>query len=327
MALFSSIYRDLRMKWDMGEPITRLVFINVGVFLAVNLVHLLLVPLTGGADVKRIAAFNEMMSWISMPYALLPDGAGTPNLLTRPWTLITHFFVHEGLWHILWNMLFLYWFGSIFALFLDKRRVYAVYMVGGLVAGLVSWGVVNLTSLLVPDYPLPAIMYGASGAVSAVLLAAATIAPDYEIRLLLIGNVKIKYIALFRIILDLIAIPGFGNFGGVVAHLAGAAFGYLYVLQLQQGNDLGAWYNSLADRVVNVAQGIGRRQPRVVYKRNTSSRRQKRETVTVEADSPQTLRKDAQVKVDSILDRISKSGYDSLSKEEKEFLFRYSKED
>ncbi len=293
--------------------VVRLILLNVVVFLGVHLVDL----------VMRIGGSGLELGWLAMPM--------NPNqLLYRAWTPITYMFLHWDFWHLLWNMLFLFWFGRILQDLLGNRRILPVYFLGGLAGGVLALILLNVF----PDQN-GTILLGASAGVSAVLMAAATLAPNFEI-MLFVWPVRIKYIALARIVLDIIAVKGFVNTGGSVAHLGGVAIGYLFIRLLQNGTDLSIGFNRLSDGVVRIGESIfsGRRRagPRMAYRQTAppgpadaerAARRTRRPRSRVTVDEG---RSDKQARVDQILDKIGKSGYDSLSKDEKEFLFKFSKE-
>jgi membrane associated rhomboid family serine protease len=313
MSVFSSIWTDVQQQYRYGNMVVRLILANVAVFLGVHLVDLFL----------RIGSSSFPLDWLAMPM----NGS---DLLYRAWTPITYMFLHWDFWHLLWNMLFLFWFGRILQDLLGNRRIFPIYFYGGLAGAGVAFALLNL----LPDQN-GTILLGASAGVSAVLMAAATLAPNYEI-MLFVWPVRIKYIALARIVLDVIAVKGFVNTGGSVAHLGGVAVGYLFIRLLQNGTDLSLGFNSVLDGMERLSSNLfsGRKRPgpRVAHRSPQSAgpadadraarrTRKARSKVTVEEGAG-----DKQARVDQILDKIGKSGYDSLSKDEKEFLFKFSKE-
>jgi membrane associated rhomboid family serine protease len=311
MSIFSSIWSDVQQQYRYGNMVVRLILLNVVVFLGVHLSDLFL----------RLAGYRFELSWLSMPME-----AG--KLLHKLWTPITYMFLHWDFWHLLWNMLFLYWFGRILQDLLGNRRILPVYFYGGLAGAAVAFALLNA----LPNQN-GVILLGASAGVSAVLMAAATLAPDYQI-MLFIWPVRIKYIALARIVLDLIAVKGFVNTGGSVAHLGGVALGYAFIKLLHSGTDLSLGFNRAQDALNDFFGSLGRRRkgPRVAHRRGgvaspgdaaRAARRQRKPRQKVEVEEGFA---DKQARVDQILDKIGRSGYDSLSHEEKEFLFRFSKE-
>ncbi len=313
MSIFSSIWTDVQQQYRYGNMVVRLILLNVVVFLGVHLTDLFM----------RIGGSGFYLDWLAMPM-------NANSLLYRDWTPITYMFLHWDFWHLLWNMLFLFWFGRILQDLLGNRRILPVYFYGGLAGAVLAFALLNIF----PDQN-GSILLGASAGVSAVLMAAATIAPDYVI-MLFVWPVRIKYIALARIVLDVIAVKGFVNTGGSVAHLGGVAMGYLFIRLLQNGTDLSTGFNRVADGIAVVGSRImsGPRRPKMRVARTVwptasaadaekAARRPRRPRTKV---SVQEGRTDKQAQVDQILDKIGKSGYDSLSKEEKEFLFKFSKE-
>lgn len=311
---------NLKYRFQTGDMITRLIFINVGVFAIQVLSYL----------VFWLMAKSDLYEMIISKFWLATD---LSQLIKQPWSIITHMFMHNfssggflgGILHILFNMLWLYWFGRIFLSFQSQRRVLPIYLLGGLTGAAFMILAYNIFPVFSATTGLGV---GASAAVMAIVFATVVLVPDYSIRLLLFGDVKIKYIGLVVLALDIISIPG-GNPGGSIAHIGGAAFGAFYMYQLRQGRDLGAWLNNFFDWVATVPAGWFKRKPRIVHN-NPKKRRQK---VTVKQGSgrkqkaPDQDEMDKQARIDAILDKIAESGYDSLNEDEKAFLFRVSKED
>ena len=283
---------------------TRLVAVNLIVFVLVNLVGVVL--WLGNADANTFRGVTSaVIDWIGVPSSL-------EKLMYRPWTLITYAFVHQGFFPLLFNMLFLFWFGNILADFAGNKRILPVYILGALVGAAVFIAGYNLLPVLRPDLGQP--MIGASAGVLAIVVAAATLVPDYSIVLFLIGPIRIKWLALAIVILDVISLP-MSNAGGHLAHLGGAFCGYLYIVQLRRGRDLGKWINQTAEYASNPK--IGSRNLRTVHKSvgpvKTHATSQQIKDLRSQEDQ-----------LDRILDKISQSGYESLTKDEKDFLFRYS---
>ncbi len=290
MSLFSD---TLKSKLRLSDTLTRLILLNVAVFLAVNL----------GMTLLRL--FVLPTGWLDTLSNRLAVPASVTTLLRQPWSLVTYQFMHHNLLHILFNMLWLYWMGRIFVEFLSQRRLLGVYITGGIAGAalyIVFYNIFPLFSQVVDH----AYAIGASASVLAITVAVATLVPDYTIFLLFLGPVRMKYIALVTIAIDLISISG-SNAGGHIAHLGGALFGFLYIRQLRGGRDMVGWVGTVTDRV----QGLFRRQPRM----RVSYRRSEDPSKPASAD---------QETIDRILDKISRAGYGSLTKEEKDILFRAS---
>jgi membrane associated rhomboid family serine protease len=208
-------------------------------------------------------------------------------------------FLHVQFFHILFNMLWLYWFGEIFVLYLGDKKVLPLYIIGGLSGALIYILAYNLLPVFKPVVEI-SYMLGASASIFAIVFAAATLNPDHEIGLILIGAVKIKYIALVSLLLDVITIP-YSNAGGYIAHVGGALSGFLFIKALRSGWDVTA-----------------------IFRRKTKVKVAYKSAAAKSASGP-ARGKGEQEKVDEILDKIARSGYESLTKEEKDFLFHYSK--
>ncbi len=214
-----TIFEEIKTSFKHGNMLTRLIYINVGIFIAVGLLYVgfrLFTPGSTLAEVKGI--FNQKV----MQYLML--SADPVKLITRPWTLITYMFTHQNVWHILFNLIWLFWFGKIFLQYLTEKQLLSTYLLGGLAGAVFYLLLLNLMPWL-NDY-LSSSMLGASAAIMAVVIAVSFYVPDYTIYLLLIGPVKLKFIALFSIVLDIILVASY-NAGGHIAHLGGALYGYI----------------------------------------------------------------------------------------------------
>lgn len=272
---------DLKFKlFKSGDPVLLYIGINAIVFVVVSLLSVF----------AFMAGSAGLINGFVRAYLAFPS---LPELwLTRFYTVLTYQFFHADFFHILFNMLWLYWMGRIFLDFVKPRQFHFVYLGGG-IAGAVFYALVYN---LVPVFSNTAsTLIGASAAVASVFAAAATLVPDYSIRLLFIGQVKLKYILLVYILLNLIGIES-ANAGGSMAHLGGVLFGFVYIKLLQSGTDLSK---------------IFERKPKLKVVKNHAP--QKKSSTSVN-----------QKEVDAILDKISKSGYDKLTKEEKDTLFKAS---
>jgi len=246
---------------------------------------------------------NSVLNWIGVP-------AYIPNLLQKPWTVITYMFVHEGFWHLFFNMIWLYWFGKIFMEFMPGRKIYTIYFLGG-IAGALTFILAYNSFPVFEDTLSISTTIGASASVLAITIATAVLVPRYTVNLLFIGPLKIKYIALFTVILDILMIRS-GNAGGHFAHLGGAISGALYVVFLRNN----VWQQLGLTRLKSLNLNPFKRSTmRKVYSTGRP--------VTDEEYNRQKALK--QQKIDTILDKISRSGYTSLSAEEKEILFNSSK--
>ena len=286
--------------------LVQIILLNLVVYVGLIFLRVIL-TLTGGAGV-----YDQIMQWLMLPAAI-------PEFLTRPWTLITYFFVHERFFHILFNMLFLYWFGKIIKEFLGGSKVVNLYVLGGLAGGIFYILIYNTIPFFAERID-SSMMLGASAGVFAVVVGAATFMPNYTILLMFIGPVRIKYIAIFYVILAFAQTTG-ANAGGELAHLGGAALGFFYIKQLQKGTDWGKWIHSFFGFI----KSFFVRQPKVkVTYRKTSKSKTKSKSQSKTATS-KPIDSTSQEEIDDILDKISHSGYESLSKEEKQKLFNASK--
>ncbi|SNC67545.1 Membrane associated serine protease, rhomboid family [Hymenobacter gelipurpurascens] len=295
-----SIANDIRTAFSRRDnALNQLLLINVLVFVFLVLVKAIM--FLTGTDVY----FENVLRQFQLP-------ADLPSLLRHPWTLFTYAFTHEGFFHILFNLLNLYWFGALVREYLGDRRLVSLYVLGALAGAVLFLLAFNLIPAL-RIYPNVSLL-GASASVTAIIMAAATLLPEYTFNLFLFGPVRIKYIAAVVILLSIIAINQ-GNPGGGIAHIGGALIGYLFIKQLQAGRDLGRPVQAVGDFVGGLLSG--RPRLRVTH----------RSAAAAPAAAPAkkgTLPKPEQDEIDVILDKISRSGYESLSKDEKQKLFRAS---
>jgi len=283
-------FRNAFRKYDNG--LVQLILINLSVFVFFKLMFVFM-WLFGAADI-----YTKISYWFMLPASIL-------KLAEKPWTLITYFFFHEGLFHVVFNMLFLWWFGQIIHEFIGNRRLIALYILGGLAGGIffiLMYNVIPQFSPLVRSN----VLLGASGSVYAIVIGAATLSPNYQFNLILLGPVKIIYIALFYVLISFFEIAG-SNPGGNLAHLGGSIMGYLFITQLRKGNDLGKLVNQAFAWLGSIFT------PGPVLKKTKGNGKTKSKAMLPEDEE-----------IDFILDKISRSGYDSLSSEEKQKLFQAS---
>ena len=290
----NSIIMDIKKNFKTGNSLTKLIYINVGVFLFFSILHVLSFLFM----INPNKFFNHFTLYSSLPI-----------LLKNPWTIISYMFLHQSFIHLLFNMLWLYFGGQIFLTFFDNKKLISTYLLGGICGAFLFVFSFNLFPVFKASLPT-AMALGASASVLAIIMAIATKSPDYSIRLFLIGNIKLKHIAIVSIGLDILSIPQ-GNAGGHIAHLGGAFFGFLYVKQLNGGNDIAKGFNKIMDYLATYF----------------NSKTQLKKTYIRKKSDYEFLQKKAQnqAKIDKILDKIAKSGYDSLTKEEKNILFKASK--
>jgi membrane associated rhomboid family serine protease len=296
----NSIVDEIKFNFNKGDQVLRLIIINVGLFVIIGLLGLIdsLFKLDG------ILSFKHYFS--------LPSSPGW--YLRKPWTIVTYMFIHHDFFHLLGNMLMLYFGGRIFADFLGHRRVLPLYLAGGIIGALLYMLLFN-TIPLFADAGFNAQLMGSSAAVLAIFFAAATYLPDYEVGLILIGSVRLKYIALVIFLIDLLSIDQ-SNPGGHIAHIGGALLGIAFAKGLRKGYDFTHSFNKLISKIEALLSRNKTSANRVVFRQNPRSSSQ--------ANPKSTSKQEI---IDAILDKISKSGYDSLTKEEKETIFKLSKDD
>ncbi|MFP4664888.1 MAG: rhomboid family intramembrane serine protease [Bacteroidales bacterium] len=287
-------------NFRQGSVITRLIYINLGLFLVVRLIMAFIVMGGGQPDV--------ILDWLALP-------ADYPRLITRPWTAITYMFLHYHFFHILFNLIALYFFGRLFISYLSEKRLLAVYVLGGLTGGaayVISHNLINgLDST-------SASVLGASGAVYAIMVVIAVISPRQKVYIPFISSIELRWLVLAFIGIDLLSLPVGNNMGGHIAHLGGALFGAVYAQQHKKGEDIGAWFNQLLAWLAGLFKSQS--HMRVTYK-NTNTKRSKRPETDMEYNA---RKKKEQDEINRILDKVSNSGYDSLTKREKELLFKNS---
>ncbi len=291
-----AITDEIKSSFKSGSSLVKLIYINLAVFVFVNLVEI------GYFIANRHGDYSNFLLLFSLP-------ADPAILKTRPWTLITYMFLHKSFMHILFNLLWLYWFGRVFMEYLDGKKLVGVYLLGGLSGGLLYIAAFNLFPVLSTQVSL-AYALGASAAVMAIVVAISVYVPNYSMHLLFIGRVKIIYIALVGFLVT--SVFDFSiNTGGKIAHIGGALFGYLYILRYRSGKDMTKGLNRLLENFFSIFKP--RPRIRVTHKK-------------FETDMDYNKRKaDEQKEIDRILDKVAKSGYSSLSDQEKEVLFRQSK--
>lgn len=286
----SPIVEELKFKvFKSGDPLYLFIGLNVLVFLLISFVSLIEFFIKPAAGVSSF-----LLTQLAMPARFM-------DFLFKPWTLVTYMVTQQGLFHLLFNMLWLFWLGKIFLDFLNKKQFVFLYIMGGIAGG--------LTFLLLYN-TLPAfnsslshtILLGSSASVSAIVIGTATLVPTYSIRLLLFGNVRLAYLAIAFIILDLIGLAG-GNVGGNISHLGGALFGFLFIYKLKQGTD---WSRLFSPK-----------------KRTHSFKKVYKNPYPTESH----VSVPDQAHIDAILDKILASGYKSLTNQEKEMLFKASKKE
>ena len=279
-----SLFSDLKSTFKYSSSNIRFIIINAAVFLIISLISL---PFYF-ANIDSV--FNEIIQWFAIP--------SSPSLLIKkPWTLITYMFVHHDFFHLFFNMLMLFWAGRIFTEYLGDKRLVSTYLIGGIFGA--AMYLIAYNTLPVFQH-INSINMGASGAVLAVLIAIATYLPNYSVFMVLIGPIKLKYIALILVLIDVLSIEK-GNAGGHITHLGGAIYGYIYSTQLAKGRNIALWFDNTVNFFSNLFKP--KSKLKVSYRRNEAN-----------YSENQNDYKSNQQKIDEILDKISKSVYESLSK-------------
>ena len=286
------IIEDIKNAWNKKDNgLIKIIIINIIVFVSVSFIQVIL----------TISGLSSFFTFL-INKLMLPASLST--FVLQPWSIISYFFLHMNFMHILWNMLFLYWFGKIITDNIGNNALISLYVLGGIIGGLLYMATYNI----IPYYGervSESLMLGASAGVFSVVVGSATLMPNYTFYLLLIGPVRIKYIALFYVLLSFFDVAG-SNAGGEIAHLGGAFIGYIFIKQLQNGVNIG-------EGIINLINLFNKKKRKKESKKDVS----------------QDLRKGSiepsQDEVDKILDKISDSGYSSLTKKEKERLFNASK--
>lgn len=289
----------IRNSFLKGSSLTRLIYINIGVFLCIKILNVLAV-LAGWGIRETDGLLLENLGIAADP----------GWLLFRPWTLFTYMFTHFGFLHLLFNMLWLYWFGSFFLNYFTQKELTAVYLLGGLSGALLYILVYNLFPAFdsVHSWAI-----GASAAVMAVVFAVCFYLPQHRLYIFLIGPVKLIYLALFTAVIDILSIPS-SNPGGHIAHLGGALFGYLFIVGVRHRFNP---VRILTDATETIGRlFIRKRKMHVKYKKNAADMSDREYNA---------YKKNKDERIDKILDKISRSGYESLTREEKEILFRSGK--
>ncbi|HET9506169.1 MAG TPA: rhomboid family intramembrane serine protease [Hymenobacter sp.] len=294
-----SVIQDIRDAFSRRDNVlNQLIIINVLVFTVLIIVH------AGFFLSKANEAFDTR---VIPQFALSSD---LRVLLRHPWTLLTYAFTHENLFHIVFNMLNLYWFGQLLREYLGSQRLLSVYILGALAGAAAFLLFYNVLPVFASSVGAP--MLGASASVVAIIVAAATLLPDYTFVMFLFGTVKIKWIALVVVVVLSVANIFQGNPGGGIAHLGGALLGYVFIKQQQAGRDLGRPVHAVGSWVGRLFERRPAGGMKVTHRTGGASRPAAKSAEATD--------------VDAILDKISRSGYESLSKDEKQQLFRASQQ-
>jgi membrane associated rhomboid family serine protease len=294
-----TIFEEIKSSYRQGSVLHKLIYINVAVFLAL---HIGVIFLVLANQIDRTQSINEILKFLAVPSDLV-------TLSRKPWTVVTYMFTHGYLWHIVFNLMVLYWFGRFFIEEFGVKKILGVYILGGLAGALLFVGFYNIFPFF-EDVREQSIATGASASVMAIVIAVATLVPNRQMHLILIGPVRIIYVALVLFITSTV-LDFTDNTGGKIAHIGGAAIGFFFANYYRKGHDMTKGFDKFMDYLAGLFKS--RKKMKVTYKRP--------------ADDYQYNKQKAQEQeeIDKILDKISKGGYDSLSRAEKEKLFNMRK--
>lgn len=294
----NSIFNDIKSNFKTGSSFTRLLYVNLGFFLIIKI-------LSAFGFLFKINDVNHFIeSYLSLPSNL-------SELVKKPWTLISYMFVHQDFLHILFNMVWLHFGSKLFLQYFNGKQLLSTYFLGGIFGGLIYISAFNIFPVFQDTPFINSVAIGASASVLAIFIAIATYSPNYIVNLTFIGNTFIKHIAIFLVVLDFLLIEK-NNPGGHIAHLGGAIFGFLYINLLRKGVDLSVNFYTF----LSYFKFSKKNKLKKVHKKRSSKNND---------DIFRNKKSDKQKKINSILEKISKSGYDSLTKQEKELLFKESK--
>nr|WP_315164802.1 rhomboid family intramembrane serine protease [uncultured Flavobacterium sp.] len=285
------IIDDLKLQYKLGGIAFRLIFWNVICFL-VSLVFFY----------QFKSGVFDFPNWIAL--------SSEPAIfITKPWTLLTYAFFHYGFGHLFFNMLVLNFSSTLFLTFFSPKQYLGLYLLSALFSGIcfvLGFYFFNLSASII----------GASAAIMAILVATTTYSPLMNVRLLIIGNVKLWHITLVILVIDLMQFR-LENTGGHISHISGAFFGFIFIKLLQNGIDL----SNIVTNIISFGANLFKKSPSTPFKKVHKNYRK-----PVEKTVSRIVTKDkTQQQIDEILDKISQSGYDCLTKEEKEFLFKAGK--
>ncbi len=289
-----SVIDTIKEQFKQGDYRTRLILANVIVYVAFLLIGIISFLSSG----NEYLITSYIRPWLALPSDPLA-------LITRPWTIITYMFLHADFWHLLWNMLILYFSGQIFLEYIGDRRLLTVFLYGGIAGGMTFFTIYNLSPAFTTGIPL----VGASAGVVAVLIACATYVPKLPVRLFFVLQVPLWVVAAIAVVSYITGVTG-ANGGGNLAHLGGAVVGYLFVTQLRKGSDWSIGLFNFFNRVE------GWFQPKPKLKKVYSNPKSKKSAPRSQSE---------QERIDAILDKILVGGYKSLTDEEREFLFKVGK--
>lgn len=291
----ANIWQEIKESYRHGSNVTKLIYINISVFIIVRFIDVI-------CKLFKIEGFDFM------PYLEMP--ASTELFFSRPWTIISYMFLHFDFIHLLFNVLYLYWFGKFFLLFHNEKQLVGIYLLGGIAGGLFYITAFNFFPYF-DGFKDNSFLLGASASALAITVASAVTSPNFEIKLVFIGSVKLKYLALVMILIDLLSVTSFNN-GGHIAHLGGASIGFLFAYLMQKGIDITSFIN----KFIGFMFDLFKKKPKMKVTHQSAK-------VMTDIEYNKKKKEESE-KIDIILDKIKKSGYDSLSADEKKALFNQS---
>jgi len=294
MSIIQTIKEDLANAFKNGNTLVQLIVINIAIFLLMIVLRLIIPNNTDPAAFN----FHALLSWIALPLNAL-------DFIYKPYTIISYQFIHVYPFHLLGNMVLLYFFGNILENYIGNKKTLSLYLFGGIMGAFVSM----LICTFIPNADSSIPLVGASASVSAIAVAAAAMNPRHTIRMMFVGDVQIYILVLIFLVINIFSVSNYLNLSGSLSHIGGAIMGYIFIEQYKKGNDLSKWLNQFIDKL---KQGFQKRKLKVSYI-NTSKNENAKDL------------KLKNEKIELILSKIKRSGYDSLSKEEKDYLFQYDK--
>jgi len=299
----STIIDDIKQKYKNGNLLIKIIFVNTGVYLSILLINIFSRLLLGeqGSDIVQ----EYIYPYLALRCNLL-------DIAFKPWTLITHQFVHSlDIWHLVGNMFLLYFLGGIFLTYFSQKQLFGLYLLGGLIGAASLVIITNISPYFASDISA----VGASAAVMGIAIAVCTYAPKNEVYLFGAIKVQLQWIGLFLLVSDLIFFYD-GNTGGHIAHLGGAATGFWFATSAKKGKDITIPING----IISYFQGVPD-----LFKRKSKLKVAHSNVRNMTDDQYNRVQKATQEEIDAILDKIGKNGYESLSKKEKDILFKFSK--
>lgn len=304
------IIDTIRQRWRFSSMLMRIIYINIAVFLVLMLLNFI-------CSLANSPFAGLVLSWIELPSDLT-------TFISRPWTIISYMFAQFDVFHILFNMLWLYWFGTIFMLVGTSRRLTALYIYGGIGGGVLFMLAYNFLPVFAGVHGW---LIGSSASVLAIVAATAILHPDYKVGLLFLGPVSLKWIAVATIAIDLMSVTG-ANGGGHISHIGGALVGLAYAMAFKRGKDITRPFNKAVDCIVNLVEKLRPKSQSDksynAYRRQAQGTRPTGHSARPTSASPRNSANEAEL--DSILEKIKRNGYAGLTQEEKKRLFDISKQ-